>query len=140
VRRRQVAVGKSAALTLSAPSSQPVPQAPLTRRREGGRFLKAIAFALFMTAVAALWLLAPAVISWLTVQPPRRPPLSSGNAQLEVYNFLHRLLIGAAAKTDHASSAIEPRLLLFTPVVGVIAFVCSFRRPNSPAPHPSPRA
>jgi hypothetical protein len=93
-----------------------------------------------MTAVAALWLLAPAVISWLTVQPLRRPPLSAGPAQLEVYNLVHRLLIGAAARTDHARSAIEPRVLLFTPVVGAIAFFCSFRRPSTPASHPAQRA
>src|SRR5207253_4547763 len=71
VRRRRAAVGKSAPLVMRDPSMLADPQTPVTLRTERGRFRKAAAFALFMSAVATLWVLAPALISWLAAQPLR---------------------------------------------------------------------
>jgi hypothetical protein len=117
VRRRRAAVGKSAPLVMRDPSMLAHPQTPVTPT-ERGRFRKAAAFALFMSAVATLWVLAPALISWLAAQPLRWSALPVGSAHL----------------------VVDPRVLVITPPVAVIAFVCSFRRPHAPASHPSPRA
>ena len=118
MRRRRAAVGKSAPLVMRDPSMLALPQTPVTLRTETGRFRNAAAFALFMSAVATLWVLARALIFWFAAQPLRWSALPVGSAHL----------------------VVDPRVLLITPPVAVIAFVCSFRRPHAAASHPSPRA
>ena len=87
MRRRPQGVGEGAALTLSAEPVVAVTPVAVSRASEKERLLKAVAFGVCLTALAALWFLIPAGISWLAGLLLQWPALPADSPQLRQDNM-----------------------------------------------------
>jgi hypothetical protein len=137
VRHRPQGIGEGAALTLSVERVVAVTPKADSRASERERLLKAVAFGLCLTALAALWLLIPAGINWLAGLPLHWPALSTGSPQSSLYRGLEHLVTGNSPGDGGRHFDFDPRVLLFTPLFGVIGFVCSFGQSRTSAVHPT---
>jgi hypothetical protein len=137
VRRRPQGVGEGAALTLSAEPVVAVTPVEVSRAREKERLLKAVAFGVCLTALAALWFLIPAGISWLAGFVLHWPALPADSPQSGLYRGLEHLLTGNSPGDRLRQFDFDSRVLLFTPLLGVIGFVYSFSQSASSGLHPA---
>jgi hypothetical protein len=137
VRHRPQGVGEGAALTLRAESVVAVTPAAVSPASEKGRLLKAVAFGLCLTALAALWFLIPAGISWLAGLLLHWPALPAGSPQSGLYGEIEHLLTGNSPADRLRHFDFDSRVLLFTPLLGVIGFVYSFGQADPSGVHPT---
>jgi hypothetical protein len=137
VRRRPQGVGEGAALTLSAEPVAGVKPLAVSRASEKERLFKAVAFGVCLTALAALWFLIPAGISWLAGLLLHWPALPSGSPQSGLYRGLEHLMTGNSPGDRVRQFDFDSRLLLFTPLLGVIGLVYSFAQSRPSGVHPT---
>jgi hypothetical protein len=137
VRRRPQGVGEGAALTLSAEPVVAVTPVAVSRASEKERLLRAVAFGVCLTALAALWFLIPAGISWLGGLLLHWPALPAGSPQSGLYRGLEHLLTGNSPGDRMRQFDFDSRLLLFAPLLGVIGFVYSFGQSGPSGVHPT---
>ncbi len=137
MRRRPQGVGEGAALTLSAEPVVAVTPVVVSPASEKERLLKAVAFGVCLTAIAALWFLIPAAISWLAGLLLHWPALPAGSPQSDLYRGLEHLLTGNSSGDRVRQFDFDSRVLLFTPLLGVIGFVYSFGQSAPSAVHPT---